>query len=184
MSLEHWSVLGTWVAGLSTLLAVILSLYFSYTNGRIKLIVTAGERLIVSGLQKPIRVVSVRVANCSPRPAKITVISWKLGVFKKTHFLQMFNVPGYDSPPKMLNEGEEGSFIVPYGGIEGNDDWDQTSAELFLADSLWPWLRIVSLRCVVSTSINQQFSARVEKQLKQRLLNNYKTSKAGAKTAS
>jgi len=172
------------VAGLSTLLAVILSLYFSYTNGRIKLIITAGERLIVSGPHEPISVVSVRVANCSHRPAKITVISWQLGVFKKTYWTQIFGVVGYDSPPKMLNEGEEGNFIIPYGAIGGNDDWDQSTAEKFLADSLWPSLRIRSLRCVVSTSINQQFSVRVEKPLKQRLLNNYKTSKAGAETTS
>ncbi len=179
MTLQELDVLGTWVAGLGTLLAVIVSLYLARTMGRIKLNVVIGERQIITpGLTEIPDVVTVFVTNCSQRPAKVTHISWKIGFWKKKHFIQMFNVPGYETLPKMLNEGEEGHFVVPYK-IHGNDeDWDESMAQHLLEGSSLPQLYISTLRCVVSTSVGQQFKVKVEKNLRDRLLQNYKANKS------
>lgn len=185
MTLQELDVLGTWVAGLGTLLAVIVSLYLARTLGRIKLSIVTGERKIITKGSTDIPdVVSVHVTNCSQRPAKVTHISWQIGFRKKKHFIQLFNVPGYEALPKMLNEGEDGNFIVPYK-IHGNDeDWDKSMAQHLLEDSTLPLLYISTLRCVVSTSVGQQFKVKVEKNLRNRLLQNYKANKSSQKDAS
>jgi hypothetical protein len=184
MTLQELDVLGTWVAGLGTLLAVIVSLYLARTLGCIKLKVIAGERqIITSGSTETPDVVTVLVTNCSQRPAKVTHVSWQIGFRKKKHFIQMFNVPGYETLPKMLNEGEEGHFVIPYK-IHGNDeDWDKSTAQYLLENSFLPQLYISTLRCVVSTSVGQQFKVKVEKNLRNRLLHNYKANKSNQQGA-
>lgn len=175
MTLQELDVLGTWVAGTGTLLAVIVSLYLARTQGRIKLTVRAGERKIVSpGSTEMPDIVSVIVTNCSQRPAKITHISWSIGFFKKTLFVQMLNIPSYETLPKMLNEGEEGHFVIPYK-IPGHDEnWDKYMSAQLLKGFRFPTLRIFSLTCIATTSVGQQFKVRAEKNLRDTLLKNHK----------
>ena len=182
MTLQELDVLGTWVAGLGTLLAVIVSLYLARTLGRIKLRVVVGERKIITqGSTETPDVVTVLVTNCSQRPARVTHISWQIGFRKKKNFIQMFNSPGYETLPKMLNEGEEGHFVVPYKTHGNDEDWDKSIAQDLLEDSALPRLYISTLRCIVSTSIGQQFKVKVEKSLRDRLLQNYKTNESSRK---
>ena len=184
MTLQELDVLGTWVAGLGTLLAVIVSLYLARAQGRIKLRVVTGERQIIThGSNEIPNAVVVFVTNCSQRPAKVTHISWQIGFRKKRHFFQIFNDPRYENLPKMLNEGEEGQFIVPYK-IHGNDeDRDKTVAQDFLEGSTLPRIYISTLKCVVRASVGQQFEVKVEKNLRGRLLQNYKANKSSQKGA-
>jgi hypothetical protein len=183
MTLEQLDVLGTWIAGLGTLSAVIVSLYLARSQQKIKLRVTVGERLIVTaGEDHTPEVASILVTNCSPRPAKVTHIAWRIGWRKKRYFIQLFNLREYETLPKMLSEGEEANFIIPYKFSERDEDWDVSMTKSLFDDVRFPRLYAKSLRCCVSTSVGQNFVVKVEKGLRERLLRSVLANKANHAT--
>ncbi|MDW6002835.1 hypothetical protein [Vibrio mangrovi] len=175
-TLQIWNVVGTWVASIGTVSAVITSLWLASNANKVKLIVFAGHRILISRLEKTNDdYCCIQVVNTGARPVKITNIGWQAGRFKnKQHMIQIFGTPNSDNVPKMLTEGEEAIFMVPFN-LRGNDeDWLVSMAKTLTEKSN----NINSLKVCVSTSVGQQFIVPVENSLKEKLLEQTKTNKS------
>jgi len=178
-AIQLWGVIGTWVAGIGTVSAVIVSLWLAYHQGRARLIVNAGHRLIITqGSKVRPEYCVIKVVNRGNRPANITSIGWEAGRFKnKKHFVQALGTPGFDDVPKVLHEGEEANFMIPFR-LNGDDkDWVVLFPK-YLADPEGKTRYIKQLRVVVATSVGQMFRVRPEKNLVKKLLESYEANKA------
>lgn len=79
-SLQLWGVIGTWVAGIGTVAAVITSLWFAMHLNSIKLEGSASHRIAVTpGSKETPDYCFIHVVNIGLRPAKITNVSWHVG---------------------------------------------------------------------------------------------------------
>jgi hypothetical protein len=174
ITLQVWSVIGTWVAGLGTLAAVVVSLWIALHQSRVKLEVGAGHRLLITpGSQEKPEYCLIRVVNVGLRPAKITHVGWEIGKGKnRKYMLQSFGFPESDSIPKTLQEGEEANFMIPLNYANANDDWiirfpkylaEENSSKSFS-----------SLKVTVNTSVGQTFKRKVEENLIRKLEESYK----------
>jgi len=178
-TIQLWGIIGTWVAGIGTVSAVIVSLWLAYHQGKVKLKVYAGHRLIItSGSSSRPEYCSIRVVNVGNRPANVTSVGWEAGWFKnKKHFVQVFGTPGFDDVPKVLHEGQEANFMVPLR-LEGNDeDWIVRFPKSLVGES-GHVSYIKRLKVVVGTSVGQMFRIRVENNLVEKLLESYEANKA------
>lgn len=178
LTLQLWGVIGTWVASIGTVAAVITSLWLAYHQSRLKLSITAGHRLLVTpGSKLTPEYCVINIVNRSLRPVNITSISWQAGSFRnKKHFIQVFGTPGFDDVPKVLNEGEVANFMVPMHLNGDNKDWIvRFPKDLAGEDGNIRYIK--TLKIVVGTSVGQIFRKRVEKNLINKLLESYKANK-------
>jgi hypothetical protein len=175
-TLQFWGVIGTWVAGIGTLSAVIVSLWLAYNNSKIKLKITAGHRLLLKSiLNSPSEYCLIKVVNAGDRAVNITGVGWETGRFKnKKSILQFFGIDESDKVPKVLLGGHEANFMVPFR-LKGNDeDWIvRFPKELTGVDNNTNYIR--KLKVVVVTSIGKTFKTRVEASLIKKLLESYET---------
>jgi hypothetical protein len=178
-TIQIWGIIGTWVASIGTVSAVIISLLLAYNKGKLKLKVTAGHRLIVTpGFDSRPEYCCINVVNTVDRPAKITSVGWQTGSFKnKKFFLQIFGTPGFDDVPKVLHEGEEANFKVPLR-LKGNDEDWIVRLPMSLVGDEGKIRHIKKLKVVLATSVGQMFRTRVEDNLVKKLLESYEANKA------
>lgn len=176
-TLQLWSVIGTWVAGIGTVGAVITSLWFALHQNTIKLKVSAGHRLLITpGSRETPDYCSIRVVNVGLRPAKVTHVGWEVGRWrKKKHMLQTFGYPGFDDVPKTLHEGEEANFMIPFLRSGGDQDWI-VSFPKYLVGEDSPKL-IKTLKVAVYTSVGQGFKRKVEHNLIEKIEESYEANK-------
>ena len=175
IAIQLWGVIGTWVAGIGTVSAVILSLWFAYHQHTIKLDVKVGHRKMVSqGSDEHPEYCMIRVVNTGFRVANITSIGWECGWLKsKQHLIQIFGTLGSANVPKVINQGEEAVFLIPFHANENDNDWI-ISFPKALAGDKGRISNIKRVKAVVVTSVGQIFKARVEKSLLEVLLNSYR----------
>jgi len=178
-TIQIWGVIGTWIASVGTLSAVIVSLWLAYHQGKIKLKVTAGHRLLITpGSKSQPEYCAIKVVNTGDRPANITHVGWETGWFKnKKHIIQIFGTPGFDDVPKVLHEGKEANFMVPLRLNGSDEDWIVRFPKTLVADE-GKIGHIKRLKVVVGTSVGQMFRTRVEGNLVEKLLESYKANKA------
>lgn len=185
-TLQLWSVIGTWVAGIGTVGAVITSLWLARHQNTIKLKVSAGYRLLITpGTQETRDYCSIRVVNVSLRPAKVTHVAWQIthvhvgwqvGKWrKKQYILQTFGSPGFDDVPKTLHEGEEANFMIPFVSSGGGEDWIASFPKDLVGEDS-PKL-IKTLKVTVHTSVGQSFKRKVEGNLIKKLEESYGANK-------
>ena len=81
------NTLGTWLAGIGTLSAVIVSLYLARRGSKIKLKINAGHRILVGSTMegKYPDYCSIRIVNTGFRQANLTELGWKVGLIKKEY---------------------------------------------------------------------------------------------------
>lgn len=172
-TLQLWSVIGTWVAGLGTVSAVIISLWLALHHNKIKLKVTAGHRLVITpGEEDAPEFCSIHVVNVGVKPAKIISVSWRVGRGKnKRHMIQSFNIQPYETVPKLLTEGEDVSFMVPFNYDGSDRDWIVRFPK-YLVDNGAPNI-IKTLKVGVHTSVGDSFYSAVENNLTEKLLEAY-----------
>lgn len=175
-TLQLWNVIGTWIASIGTVSAVITSLWFAYYQGKVKLNVSAGHRLLITqGIEERLEYCVIRVVNTSSKPAKVISIGWEAGRFKdKVHMLQVVGTPGSDSVPKMLQEGEEATFLLPFNLEKNEDDWIVKFTKYLNEGGK---NRIPSLKVIINTSVGQTFKQKVEKNLLEELEKSFNANK-------
>lgn len=178
IKLQLWNVIGTWIASIGTVSAVIVSLWLSYTKGKLNLQVQAGHRLVVTpGIENMPEYCSIRVVNAGDKPANITHVGWETGWFKnKGYFHQMFGTPGFDEVPKLIYEGQVANFMVPLRLDNDEEDWIVKFPKS-LAGEKGNIRRIKGVRLVVTTSVGQIFKVRPEKGLIEKLVDSYEANK-------
>ncbi|HEY9157515.1 hypothetical protein [Candidatus Binatus sp.] len=171
-----WTFINTfagWLSAVGTLLAVIVSLYLSRRDSRIRLHVNVGIRKIFIGTGKHVvknapDFIVIAVTNVGRRTANVTGLFWKNWLIRRQY---LYQIPG-EAPlsaqiPAKLGDGDEADFTVSLEAFAATNDPGE------FARRCLPRPRILTarfLRMQVRTSTRHTFSVAIEKELRQRLV--------------
>lgn len=133
-----------------------------------------GHRHVASSLKKNIEdFCIINVVNIGSKPAKIIGVGWRAGYFKnKVSFIQLCNTPGYDGVPKVLAEGEDATFGVPFNLNGDEQGWIHRFPKSVTEKSK---RNLKSLKLWVHTSHGQTFTVKPESGLLQKLAESIKS---------
>lgn len=135
-SLQILNTIGTWLAGIGALSAVIVSLYLARRDSKVRLRVCAGHRVLVTPGQKGTpEYCSMRVTNVGFRPATITGIGWKVGFFRKKYGIQtVYGHPASSKLPVKLDYSDEASYLIGFLGDGTYPNWIEEFPKNFLVN--------------------------------------------------
>ncbi len=128
-SLRLLEVGASWFGAIGTLAAVAVALYLAFRSEKIKLRVDVSvAQGVRRGETDSPEFVWIMITNRSPRPARITTVSWQVGRFwSKRRFFQFLDGEGHaekgimNSPlPFTLNDGDQAQYFILLGG---SSDW-------------------------------------------------------------
>ena len=107
-------LVGTWFAGLATLAAVILSLYFARRVEKVRLRIFVGSRLLIRGDGSPGEDhLCFDITNVGERPVTITTVGWVVGKRKNRRYcIQPIFEPGTQQCPVELTHGKNTKLMV------------------------------------------------------------------------
>lgn len=161
-----WVAVGTWLAGLATLAAVVVALFLARRTERVRLDVQVGLRVVVIGDGSPFQEhVSMIVTNLGERPVTINSVGWSIGKGKGRRFcLQPVSGPFTTQWPAELAHGKTANFMVSFTATPG---WLRDFATGFVKDLSDKSLK--TLVALVHTSVGQTTKVRPEQTLLQRL---------------
>jgi hypothetical protein len=111
-----WVAIGTWVAGLGTLAAVIVALFLAIRIEKVRLKVHVGLRVVALGDGSPFqRHLAISVTNLGERPVTIDTVGWAVGERKRRRFaIQPVSGPFTSQYPIELAHGKMASFMVSF----------------------------------------------------------------------
>jgi len=177
INLQFWGVVGTWVASIGTVGAVITALWFSIHQNTVKLSVFVGIRTLATPGQTDLPdYCSIQIVNIGLRPAKITVVTWSVRRWRtRKQIIQPFFSPQFDALPKTLAEGEQAMFMIPLSDIGNDKDWIVRFSKILVGDDD---LRLIkSLKVGIHTSVGQNFYSKAEKGFIEAIVEAYKANK-------
>lgn len=147
-----WNAAGTWVAGIATLLAVLVSLHLARRSERVRIKGTAGLRLIFAGDGTPAEEhLQIGVVNHGDRVVIVNSVGWRIGKKGGSRFcIQPVSGKWTQDYPKQLAHGEQASFLVSF---KATPDWPTNFAKEFVRDVSDKNLK--TLRALVHTSLGQ-----------------------------
>lgn len=161
------------IAAISTLSAVLVSLYLSKRDNKVSLSIVATIKQISSAGVPPEQwqeFLWVTVTNTGPRAIQVQSFFWRVGIFKKNHFVIVPSNNQFNSPlPKELRDGEHADWVLPLSDF-------QKELPSFFRDffvGTWAPLTALSLRAGVNTSIGVSRHSRVSKYFRKFLLREY-----------
>ncbi|HIE5440267.1 TPA: hypothetical protein ACXNQ3_001380 [Serratia marcescens] len=166
-----WIMIGTWVAGIATALAVIISLYVTINQKRVRLRFNVGEREVVSPLipfgdSNP-RGVFFQITNLSNFPVQVNHLGLRCSRLpwqdEKYWFLRIDKHAYGDSLPKRIEQGEQCNLWIPLDG-QDNDWYKRTFKVISEANS-----KPEKMRVVVTTSFGKSPSFKFSKEILKRL---------------
>ena len=165
-NLQLWNVIGTWVAGLGTLAAVIVSLHLARKGDRIRLRTSVGIRLIIAGDGTPAEEnVGFTIVNIGDRTVTVNSVGWRVGKGKTArHCIQpLYGVytPQY---PRQLLHGEQVTFLVSLLALPA---WPKDFATGFIQDISLK--NLSTLRAQIHTSVGETIEVKPEESLFERL---------------
>jgi hypothetical protein len=160
--IQVWVAVGTWIAGLGTLSAVIVALYFSRRVEKVRLKVHVGLREVILGDGSPFqRHLGISVTNLGERPVTINSVGWAVGKRKQRRFaLQPVSGPHTNQWPIELAHGKSANFMVSFLAIP---NWPREFATGFVKDLSDKSLK--TLVAQVHTSVGQTVEVHPEKNL-------------------
>ncbi len=188
--IQIWNTIGTWIAGIGTLIAVVVALCLSRKAEKVNLKVNAG--IVTSmGDGHPQKYVMVKTTNLADRDITINSIGWTIGKGKEKKFsLQAINHPKYDykilpynldpdfpGPPELLTsiKTPQSSFCDQYPiklhhgnsanffiPLDSSSEWVQ-SALKFVSDSGNNNLK--TFKTQIHTSVGKTIEKSVAKEL-------------------
>lgn len=167
----YWIMLGTWLAGVATSAAVIITLYVTYNQKRVRLNFDVAERVVISPLSvvgdTNSKGISFTITNLSTFPVTLSKIG--LGNFRfpwqesKYWFLKIDRHPLGNQLPMRLEQGEECHLWIPLDGRE--DDWYQYLAEIISKADLTP----EKMRVLISTTFGRTPRFKFSEQILEKL---------------
>ena len=161
---QLWMVVGTWVAGLATLLAVMTALYLAKNVEKVRLRISVGIREVVPGDGSPAEYVWFDVTNVGQRPVTITGVGWVIGKRKKRkNYFQPLSGSWTKQCPAELTHGQNANFTV---SLSDMPNWASDFAE-FINDPSGQSLK--TLKAQIFTSVGQTFEVKPESNLIDRL---------------
>ncbi|HAX9712339.1 hypothetical protein O3T12_18110 [Serratia marcescens] len=151
-----WIMIGTWVAGVATSLAVMITLYVTYNQKRVRLSCDISEREIVGGLSSFFddgqndKGISFNITNNSVFPVTLSKVGMSNACFpwqKKKYFFLNIDIHQHSNKlPMKLESGEQCHFWIPLN--EKGDEWFEYMAGVISSAGLTP----NKMRIVVSTT--------------------------------
>lgn len=173
---ETWLFINSfapWVSAFGTIAAVIVALYLSIREKRIRLRISAGYRLLIipgEKLNKKNEFLVINIVNVGYREAIITNIGWKVGLLKKQLGVQIPIEDGFsDKIPTKLKEAEVANYYIP---LNETTNWIENFSKNFLQP--YPRIRLRFTKVQVFTSIGKKFEAKIEKDLAKKILERIK----------
>ena len=150
---QLWMVVGTWVAGLATLAAVMTSLYFARSAEKVRLKIFVGIRQLIRGDGSPGEDhVYFGITNVGERPVIITTVGWVVGKRKKRKYCIQPRFESWSQQcPVELTHGKNTTLMV---SLAGDPNWVRDFKK-FLDDTSDQSLK--TLRAQVFTSVGQTF---------------------------
>jgi hypothetical protein len=173
MDRQTWQFINSfadWFSAIGTVAAVIASLYFARHQNRAKLRVQTAIVTMVTRGQTPgegDRFLRIQVANVGPRKAVVSSIGWQIGTFKKAHYIQVFGGNPYSaSLPAAVEPGEDANFLIEL------PSWIPAALRMgaHVRGSLIPFLASRAVRVSVITATGEQFVARADRAVVQKML--------------
>jgi len=171
MDRSTWEFINTfspWLSALGTIAAVVVALYLARIDKQVRLEVSAGIRfMLTSGVPGPHpEYLAIRIVNIGHREAQVTNIGWKVGLFKKKLAVQTTRKDGLSSDlPIRLKDGQEANYYIP---LSKNANWLRDFVKDFLPNRFRSRARFIKI--TVHTSIGKSFEAKIEKGLRDRLI--------------
>lgn len=120
IDLSFWSMIGTWLASIGTIAAVITSLYLARKNEKVNLLINSNLIFLVGYLREysnDDHYVCIEVTNNGNKPVTIQNIAWKMSK-KKSFIVPMNPNPITDTLPKMINYGETVRWAIEVNAIK------------------------------------------------------------------
>src|SRR4051794_17228391 len=114
--IQIWNTVGTWLAGIATFAAVIVSLHLARRSERLKLKVLAGIRLVVGGDGTPPEEhLNISVTHLGDRAVVVNTVGWAFGKRKERSYC-IQTVSGFWTAqyPIELAFGKQASFMVSF----------------------------------------------------------------------
>lgn len=164
--IQIWNAVGTWLAGIATFLAVLVSLHLARKADSVRIKATVGIRLVFAGDGTPAEEhVGITVVNQGDRPVTINSVGWRIGKRKKARFcVQPVSGQYTHQYPKQLLHGEQASFLVSFKAVPG---WPKEFATGFIEDVGGRNLK--TLRALIHTSVGQPIEVVPESSLLEKL---------------
>ncbi len=162
-------VLGTWISGIGSLLAVIVALYLALSERAVRLKVTAGYRLVMtSGLGKDGEVIDITVANIGARDVVVTNVLWSWGILRRQYAVQVTG-SAMDSLRihQRLEPGHRGSFYIDVDPKD-DDNWIRRFAKNLPKYLRKLWVR--RMKVGISTAVGKTVWAPIEMSLGKELI--------------
>lgn len=156
---QLWMVVGTWVAGVATLLAVMTALYLARRGEKVRLRIFVGIREVFRGDGSPHEDhVCFHVTNVGERPVTITTLGWVVGRRKKRKYcIQPLSGSWTKQYPAELTHGQDARFMV---SLSETPNWESDFSTRFINDSSGQSLK--TLRAQIFTSVGQTFEVKPE----------------------
>jgi len=168
--IQVWNVIGTWVAGLATFGAVIMSLYLARQPGKVKLKATAGLRDLVGNGFPAQEVLQFAVTNHGERPVTVSNVGWVVGKGKARRYaVQLFGSQASADIPQTLAHGQREDFLVFFSE---SPEWLKDFAKNFVKSDAPAVL--ASLRAEIYTSVDQTVTVKPEAPFLARLAEAFK----------
>ncbi|MNC51738.1 hypothetical protein D3C75_1010430 [compost metagenome] len=164
--IQIWNAIGTWVAGVATLAAVVVSLHLARRADRVRVRISVGLRLVFAGDGTPAEEhVGFTIVNLGDRSVTVNAIGWRVGRGKSARqSIQPLYGQYTQHYPKQLTHGEQANFMVSFLVLPS---WPKEFATAFVQDLSPKNLR--TLRAQIHTSLGQTVQVKPEENLLQRL---------------
>ena len=163
--IQIWVAVGTWLAGLATLAAVVVALRLAKRVEKVKLKVNAGLRELVIGDGSPFQEhLAISVTNLGERPVTINSVGWAVGKGKHRRFAMQTVAGVYSAQyPIELAYGKAANFMVSFLVI----NWPKDFATGFVRDLSDRNLK--TLVAQIHTSVGQTVEVKPEYDLLEEL---------------
>lgn len=164
--IQIWNTIGTWVAGIATFAAVLVSLHLARRSDRVRLGVFAGLRVMIRGDGTPPEEhLDIGVTNLGDRSVTVNTVGWAVGKRKQRRYcIQTVSGPWTADYPIELPHGKSASFMVSF---KHTPTWLVEFATGFLRSLSEKELD--TLVAQVHTSVGQTIEVKPERDLIERL---------------
>lgn len=154
-----WSMIGTWISGIATFMAVCVSLHLGLRKPKTKISCKIGESVFFNGPYSN-KGVSIVITNQTLHSVNVTSVIW---TFKKSiTFYQPFNSNLSMKLPKKLEYGEQVNLWID---LDGESKWIEKIAEGLQQQGANP----KDFRCVVTVTTGENFTFKVNKSLMEKI---------------
>lgn len=159
------------ITAIGTLSAVILSLHLARRDHNINIDISTNITRQVILAEEPIpdenEYLSFSITNVGFRDATITKISWKIGLFNKKYFMQIFDFsdPYITRLPAKLEDGDQANLFVKVDELRQNKDFLE---EIYGGPFKRIWFYF--FKVLVSTSTGEEFNTRPNQRVRNMFL--------------